>query len=99
MINETNNTMTQFETITQNDVQLRKEHNAEGLKSATLISKYRKVDIYKYSDNNWFVGICKIDRDNESGINPQPRSLRTYTNMSNVDAIEYFEKKQKQLGF
>ena len=88
-----------YNTIKQNDIELRTQHNSEGLKEASLISKNRKVDIYKHSENNWFVGLSRIDRDNESGINPRPQTIRTYTEMSDSEALSYFDKKQKQLGF
>ena len=82
----------------QNRVTLKTTHKNGELREAVLISDSRKVEIYKGKKSGlWCVSLEKITIDS-SGFE-DIKTLRTYTNKTELFALGYFDKKQIELGF
>ena len=87
--------------IIQNGVKLYTKRNKNGLTEAILISDTRKVEIYKNNSNDlWSINLTMVvNIDYSYGIETEYKNLRTYINKSKSFVLNYFDKKQHQLGF
>ena len=82
----------------QNGITLKTTHKNGELKEAVLISDSRKVEIYKGEKSGlWCVSLEKITID-YCGLKDY-KQLKTYTNKTELFALDYFDKKQAEFGF
>ena len=87
--------------IIQNGVKLYTKRNKNGLTEALLISDTRQVEIYKNNSSDlWTINLTMVVKiDYGYGIETEYKNLRTYINKTKDFALNYFDKKQHQLGF